>query len=313
MNCDRCKEQILLYLSDGLDTQDQDELESHLGSGCPRCLEELTAARETLGRLPLALDPVRPPAAVKHRLRQRIAHHDEHDEAEAPNDVATASSGLRSASVRASTLSSTPSRPSRRRHRRMRAAIQILSPAASAVLAGFFTYLFMTMELRDGRQQLASLTNIVDELKANLGESTQQLAELKSFHELTQGFLSSFGSSHSQQVPLWAKSHDGKKDFWGSMLLDYENHSAFCLPGRSARFQRNARYSMWFFVDDESEPVHAAEFTFDNERWPYRFEFEMPEDVRRYSRISVRQHLDNDADEQPGEEVFFGILGSHSH
>src|SRR5262245_16596096 len=63
---------MLDYLTVCLDATEQEELRRHLASGCPACIGALAEAQATLAKLPLALDPVTPPPAVKQRLMDRI-------------------------------------------------------------------------------------------------------------------------------------------------------------------------------------------------------------------------------------------------
>jgi anti-sigma-K factor RskA len=72
MTCDERKDLILLYAADALDEAEQQDLRSHLRSGCARCAQVLAESEDTLARLPEALPPVEPPPDALNRLMRRV-------------------------------------------------------------------------------------------------------------------------------------------------------------------------------------------------------------------------------------------------
>ncbi len=72
MTCDERKDQLLLYVSDALEADEAAELREHLQTGCPACAGHLAEAQSVMASLPLALDPIAPPANLKAKLMQRI-------------------------------------------------------------------------------------------------------------------------------------------------------------------------------------------------------------------------------------------------
>ena len=64
---------MLLYVTDGLEPAEVDELGAHLASGCPRCAGALAEAQVTVAHLPLALPQTAPPKSARDRLLSRIA------------------------------------------------------------------------------------------------------------------------------------------------------------------------------------------------------------------------------------------------
>jgi anti-sigma-K factor RskA len=64
----------LLYAlgGDALNPAERDELRVHLAGGCPACAGALAEAYATVASLPLSLDPVAPPPAVRDQLMRRV-------------------------------------------------------------------------------------------------------------------------------------------------------------------------------------------------------------------------------------------------
>jgi anti-sigma-K factor RskA len=73
MSCERRRDLMMAYAAEALDPAERDETAAHLATGCPRCIGGLAEAEAVLGALPLALDPVAPPAAVRAALMRRVA------------------------------------------------------------------------------------------------------------------------------------------------------------------------------------------------------------------------------------------------
>lgn len=63
---------MLLLLTDGLEPADATALRTHIATGCPRCAAYLAEADATLAYLPFALEPVKPSAAAREKLLERI-------------------------------------------------------------------------------------------------------------------------------------------------------------------------------------------------------------------------------------------------
>lgn len=315
MNCDDRQEQILLYLTDGLDQAERDGLEEHLQAGCPRCLAELSAARETIGWLPLALSPRTPPDSIRHALMSRLSNEGAASAGSAdPTDSADTVEENPAPSLPFASGAMEP-KPEKRelsprsRRRRQQFIFQLFSPVAAAVLAIIVTYAIMTVELRDGHQRFGQLAGEVAELKDNLAKSDYQLSELTSMQETTREIFSMFESQDAMYVQL--EGSNNEQSSLARMLLDLNSGLCYFFPGRNTHLDRDSRYTLWFFADDNGEPIQAAEFSFD-ERGPTRFELQMPDEPQQYTRVSVRQLPDGDEhdDEPPLTEVLFGTFGS---
>lgn len=310
MNCDDRREQILLYLTDELDEADRDRLEEHLQAGCPRCLAELSAARETIGWLPLALSPQTPPKSIKHALMERLNH----DESASPVRGATRSEPSQDPSLAEPKPKPEPEHEPqatspRARRRRWRFIASWLSPAAAAVLAIGVTYAIMTVELRNSHQQFTELASEVAGLKGNLADSDARIAELTRTQQTTQEVFNIMESEEAMYVQLEGRNN-GQSSF-ARMLLDLDSGLCYFFPSRNTPLERNRRYALWFFADDNGDPIEAAEFTLD-ERGPARFELHMPDDREQYTGVSVRRLPDRDesAADSSLTEVLFGSFGS---
>lgn len=319
MNCDGRREQILLYLTDGLDEADRGGLEEHLQSGCPRCMAELSAAREVIGWLPLALPTEPPSQSVRDRLIERIRHHVDPPSADRMSEPlidrpgsptsplsfqvehSEAESGLTE-----SGLTRSPLRFSRRRRYLLS---QVLSPVAAAALAFLVTYAIMTIELRDGRERFLDLESQVFSLKENLTESGSELIEMKRFRDMVADLSATLASNESEVVQLEGSEND--RAYFARMLLNMHGGFSYFFPTDAPDLDREIRYALWLETDDDSEPVQAAEFTV-NELHPTRFELQLPDDPKRFSRVSIRRLVDDgewNSDERPDGEVFFGTIG----
>lgn len=73
MDCQHLSEVYEIYLLGGLAGGESEELESHVREACPRCLQALREAAETLFWLVQNSHPARPRPAVKSRLSERIS------------------------------------------------------------------------------------------------------------------------------------------------------------------------------------------------------------------------------------------------
>jgi Anti-sigma-K factor rskA/Putative zinc-finger len=71
VTCDDCDLLLAADAVGSIDPRDQDGLRVHL-AGCPACREAAAAYAHTAGLLPLALDPVMPPASLRSRLLARV-------------------------------------------------------------------------------------------------------------------------------------------------------------------------------------------------------------------------------------------------
>jgi len=72
VTCDQRQDQVLLYVTDGLDPSERDELRAHLASGCPTCAAALAEAQAMLAQIPQVLPRVPAPAEARDRLMQRV-------------------------------------------------------------------------------------------------------------------------------------------------------------------------------------------------------------------------------------------------
>jgi len=72
MTCAERRDDLLLYVVDGLEDAERRELQAHLQSGCPDCAGALAEAQAVVGHLALAAEPRTPPATVKERLMKAV-------------------------------------------------------------------------------------------------------------------------------------------------------------------------------------------------------------------------------------------------
>jgi anti-sigma-K factor RskA len=73
MNCSECQDLLDSYALEALDANQAAQVRAHLQAGCDECVAELAEIEAALAQLPLSLDPVAPPAAVRTRLLERTA------------------------------------------------------------------------------------------------------------------------------------------------------------------------------------------------------------------------------------------------
>ncbi len=71
--CGECFELAPLYAAGALEPERASALEEHLRSGCPACLAEVRALKDTAAELAYALPPRQPRAGLRTRLMDRIA------------------------------------------------------------------------------------------------------------------------------------------------------------------------------------------------------------------------------------------------
>lgn len=313
MSCDGRRDQILAYLTDGLDPAGQADLAAHLSAGCPQCEAELYSAREVLGAVAFAAPPARPPESAKHRLMERVHHH-RSAAATPPGSAASANnvhpgaptpSQLR---LRLTDRTKRPARSNPRSNRRRRHLVaQVLSPAVAAALAVVVTYGVMTAELSHDRVQLEQLSDEVGALKENLSASQSRLSELETLQHVTRDLWNVIGSQQSQYVQLTGR--DDGKPYGARLFVDLEKRLGYFFAGDSVPLTRKERYSLWLEPEDNGGPVQAAEFMFDD-RGPIPLELQLPEEPRRYSTISIH-HLGSDDEEGGGStatELLTGTL-----
>jgi hypothetical protein len=305
MNCDNRRDQILLYLTDGLDQADREELETHLQGGCPRCLAELSVAREIVGWLPLALSPERPPDSVKERLFDRIRP--EHGDRDSGLGVS-----LVSRTIPVATGQPAEPRPVHRvrsprvTRRRRFLFTYVITPIVAAALAIAATYGVMRSELMDSRSRLAGIEGEIAGMRDALSQSKQELAELRRVDELRRDLWNTMQSDHSRLVHL--RDANNNRTSLARLLVDAERRVGIFFPGKHCPLVLDNRYALLLYADENGDPIRAAEFTFFHSH-PTRMELELPEDADRYTRIGIRQLL-NDAveDNGPDETILFGVL-----
>jgi len=72
MTCEARKDKLVELAMGTLDAPQRAEVLAHLKSGCAECNSFLAETRETVGAIPLGLDPIAPPAAARDRLMKRV-------------------------------------------------------------------------------------------------------------------------------------------------------------------------------------------------------------------------------------------------
>lgn len=310
MSCDGRRDQILSYLTDGLDSAEREDLETHLESGCPHCEAELSSARETLGAVAFAVTPVRPPESAKRRLMERIRHHRKTPAHPPRNAVSTDNS--QSAPLTTvepkPTLTDRVIRSARSSRRRRYLFAQFLSPTIAAGLAVAVTYGIMTAEIREDRLQVDQLANEVGLLKENLSTSQSRLAELEAFQDVTRDLWDLMESNKWQYAQLRGRDN-GHPSYWARLVVDIEKRLGYFFAGDSVPLTREKRYSLWLEPEENGAPIQAAEFTF-NGRGPIPLELHLPDEPRRYTTISIYQLGDDDDDEdgQPAAGLLIGTF-----
>ena len=73
MTCDRWQDVIAELAAGTADDAEARALRAHLADGCPVCAGRLAEYEAIAGQIPLALEPVPPPAGVRERLLERAA------------------------------------------------------------------------------------------------------------------------------------------------------------------------------------------------------------------------------------------------
>ena len=74
MDCRHLEDGYEIYLLGALDRGEHEELHQHVRQGCAYCAGELREAAENLYWFLQNVSPVQPPAAMRSRLLQRLAH-----------------------------------------------------------------------------------------------------------------------------------------------------------------------------------------------------------------------------------------------
>ena len=70
---DELREELALHVFGLLQAEEAREIDRHLKSGCPACLQEWKAIAATAATLPFELDQLRPAPELRERLMHRIA------------------------------------------------------------------------------------------------------------------------------------------------------------------------------------------------------------------------------------------------
>jgi len=76
MDCSHLEDLYELYVLGILSGREREDVRSHVSEKCPRCLEALREAAETVCWLAQSSAPVRPRPALRARLLRRLASHD---------------------------------------------------------------------------------------------------------------------------------------------------------------------------------------------------------------------------------------------
>jgi anti-sigma-K factor RskA len=72
MKCADCQDLLAEYALDSLGPREKEQVAEHLSEGCTECQQHLDAMRESWSAVALALEPVRPPSALKTDILARI-------------------------------------------------------------------------------------------------------------------------------------------------------------------------------------------------------------------------------------------------
>lgn len=267
MTCDERRDHLLLYAAGQLDQTEQEEMRSHLSTGCAACAGALAEAEATFHAIPLSLDPVAPPRQARDRLMQRVL----------AGGSAPASDDL------------FPARKPEARRRR------ILTTYWTAIAAGFLVAWFVVPLVRDNPAQRA-LVQTQQDLK-NWIETLQR--ERAASAKLAEQFAATDARLKDADLRLAAISKQAAE---AKALLEAQNLTMVSLPGEKPGMPNgrvlfdvsNRRwhvrvfdlkplppdktYELWFITPDQKK-IPAGTFDVD-EKGSGSIMVSVPQDVR---------------------------------
>ena len=249
MNCGERKDLLLLYAAGALDEREGEELRAHLLSGCPRCAGHLAEARATLAHLPLALDPVAPPASVRERLMERVAA-TAPEGFTAPGVERTAPAGEPVPFRKEPSRAEGPAKPS--------FIVAWVRPALAAAVAAALAYFAALIPMRDRQSELETRVALQDR---QLARQNDEIAALRSDLTTAMETAAFFRARVLDLVLL--QGGESQPDAWGRIAWDRVEDKwlfhAFGLrpagPGKT--------YQLWFITPDERK-ISAGTFDVDH-------------------------------------------------
>jgi hypothetical protein len=239
MTCRDRRDAIFLLAAGVLESGEEQDLASHLATGCARCADALTEAREALALLAQSVDPVAPPVGSRERLLARVG-----------------------AAHRPRIARSAASRAARRRAAvwRVAAAASIglaLGGGAGAYAAWRWAVSPLAAERLALERRLEAARADVAELGRALAEQDRDLAELEDEARLATEALELLRADDVEVMVLAASdpAHGGSaRIFWERADYGCYFHAEDLAPPSDGR-----RYVLWV-VSAGGEHLAAASF-----------------------------------------------------
>ncbi|MEX0654550.1 MAG: anti-sigma factor [Phycisphaeraceae bacterium] len=279
------RDQILFYLAEVLDDGARRDLEAHLATGCPACAAVRAEAEAVLASLPLALEPVEPPATARRRLQERLRTGE--DVTPASRQTAAAPDAAGGASAWQAVLGR---------------IVPLAAAAGLAVAATAGVFSLLLAEQRDHIRQLEQQLVNADEL---VEQRDTQIQQMDSLVEGTTNIVDALHSSALQLIPL----HNGEDARYGEavarLLWDEERNTCHFFASHLAEPEEGKAYRLWLITDDD-RVVPAGTFDLDDAGVAH-LQFGVPEDVGTIARAGV-SYDDADATGEPDRDM---ILQGH--
>jgi hypothetical protein len=247
---------MLPYLCDVVDPVERQEVREHLARGCPTCHAALAEANAVLGLLPLALDPVAPPAPARRHLIQKVG------------EAATAPP-MR--------IGPDPERAGGARPGRARTLVPAAIAALFAVVA---TVAVTSVGRKEQARQLASLSAETQQQAQQLASQSDQVrqaekkaADLEQTNQLLQVQVTDLRKASQQQSQLVALVQspavkvltlDGaaQKGARAQVFWDEQSRQWHVYASNLNRLDRDKTYELWFITTDQKK-IPAGTFTAD--------------------------------------------------
>lgn len=220
MNCSECQDLLVDYALSALDADERQQARAHLDSGCADCAAELASVEATLAQLPLALNPVAPPAELRARLMERVGQ-----------------SGTRWSSASAS-------RPMRIDSTARRPASRWIEPLIAGGLAAAITGGVLWVKIDRQQREMADLRNEILTQEARLNQVQATLDQER-------GTLRLFASPAVQLVALQgAEDQPAAKArvFW-----DKDREAFHLYASNLKQLSPDKAYELWFINSDQKK------------------------------------------------------------
>lgn len=293
MTHDDLRELMLLYVADALDTDERAQIDARLDAGDPAAMSALTEAEETLGHLPLALNPLTPSAGMWQRLESELESDDQlaldrvpvQPKLESKTDSSPGSSSLAwyfvpwalAAALALITVS--------------------LSLTHSSMQADFNQ---LRVEVTDLNNQLVTSNGQISELRIALAESNLQSREVEAriaAMNVTIAALTNDLDRANILVDLLKAENlklatlagtENMPDAKGRALWDQDQRRLF-LAVNSLEVPDPDRYTyqLWFVTDDESSPPISLGIMATNPDGTITYDASYPEIAARVKLVAI--------------------------